>query len=301
VNKIFTLFLLAAFAQAFGTTEDRELVYERLNQGNLDGLEQILNHWESNRPKDMEISEAYGTYYYQKALKEGKPASVQPALTETISLHDPKVEGIFGNEGSRDSVNRDLLRKAEQYWKNAIRSYPWRLDLYLGLAGLYRDLGDFESQYRLLGQGLQYADKHRKKLEWEDRQKLPQPSRKFLPAVLQNHALFYFRKGQPQDNEKAFRLAKLAITFYPNRSCAYNSMAAYYFRKGDFPRSLKYLLIANQKNPRDSLVLNNIGGFLESLQKEKEAAIYYRRVVKLNNDAKCVEEARNHLEREDRN
>jgi tetratricopeptide (TPR) repeat protein len=188
------------------------------------------------------------------------------------------------------------MLKAADYWKKAVRLYPWRLDLCFWLAHLYQDMDDFEAQYQTLAESLQYADKHRKKLRWENNSILPERASKLIPESLQSYENHYFGQQKLSSDENAFRLAKLIITFFPNHPYAYNSMAAYFWFKNDWEHALKYLIIANHKDPQNSLVLNNIGNILMKLNQPKEAKVYYRKVVRLNQDEEYVTNAKKKLE-----
>ncbi len=172
---------------------------------------------------------------------------------------------------------------------------PPRLDLRFDLARLYQDLGDFEAQYAILSQAVQYADKNRKKLEWADGEDLPERSSELIPEVLQECAVHYFDRKDPEDDEKALRLMRLSITYFPNHPYAYNSIAIYFFNKKDWPRTLKYFLIANQKDPRDGLVLGNIACLLGEMGKKEDAKIYWRKVLDLDNDPELMAQAKQQL------
>jgi tetratricopeptide (TPR) repeat protein len=188
------------------------------------------------------------------------------------------------------------MLKAADYWKKAVQRSPWRLDLSFWLARLYQDLGDFEAQYQTLAETLQYADQHKGKLQWGPNRPLPEKPSKFVPAALQDYENYYFAQQSQTAAEKAFHLARLSVTFYPNNSSTYNSMAAYYWFKNDWEHALKYLILAAQKNPRNGLVLNNLGNTLAKMGKKREAKIYYQKVVELNLDEEYVSNAKRRLE-----
>jgi tetratricopeptide (TPR) repeat protein len=220
------------------------------------GMAGTLKEWAAERPNDTEMFSAYSEYYEFRSLKG----------------------------------------KAAQSWINAIRRDPSRLDFYLRLARLYQGMGNFEAQYSTLADALQYADRHPLKLKWEGGQTLPLPGGEFIPPILQGFMTHYFKQHKVESDEKALRLARLGVTFFPDHPYAYNCMAAYYFDKQDWPRTLKSLLLANVKAPRDSLVVRNIGNTLLTMGKFREAKIFYRRVVDLNNDEKNVAAAKTRLE-----
>lgn len=225
-------------------------------------------------PGDVELLVENADYCYRQALGNGPPKP-----PETLKDSD-----------------RELLAKAASYWKRAIRLDPRRLDLRFNLARLYQSLGDFENQYAVLAQAVQYSEKNRKKMGWDQGEELPEAPSELFPEVLQECAVHYFDLKTPPGDEKAFRLMRLSITYFPKHPYAYNSIAVYFFNKGDLPHALKYFLIANRKDPRDSLILGNIACLMEGMGKKDEAGIFWRKVLDLDNDPGLVAQAKQQLE-----
>ena len=211
-------------------------------------MERTLKDWQSSGSGGTELKLARGAYYYLQGLEKG---------------------------------DRPLLLQALAEWKSAQASDPWRLDVDFALARLYQDLGDFEAQYGLLAQTLQSADKGWRNLRWVDGQKLPKPSSKLIPQTLRETIAYYFSLKTAEADENALRLSRLSLTFYPNRSTTYRSIATYFSRRGDRPHTLKYLLIAHQKDPRDPSILRAIAGNLARWGKKREAGIYYLQAADL--------------------
>ena len=285
------LFFFWVTFQALAAPDFRNQFNGGFQQGDFSGMEATLKDWEASCPDDVEMLEAYGSYYYNKAKEGGLPSHDKLIPRDELAL-----AGKAGKISFPIRFDRQGMLKAEDYWKKAVRLYPWRLDLCFWLAHLYQDMDNFEDQYQLLAESLQYADKHRKKLRWENNTDLPEKASKLIPESLQSFENHYFGQQKIESDEKAFRLAKLIITFFPNHPAAYNSMAAYYWYKNDWEHALKYLIIANRKDPQDSLVLNNIGNIMVKLNQRKEAKVYYRKVVKLNQDEEFVANAKKRLE-----
>lgn len=240
----------------------REDFYQEWEQKDFSRMEKTLEDWNRSDSTNMELRVAYGHYFYAKGLAEN---------------------------------DRRFMLRSLPYWNSALVTDPWRLDVDFDLAQLYQDLGDFEDQYDLLAKTLQSADKGWRNLRWINGQKLPKRSSKLIPGALQGYISHYFDLHTEEGDEDAHRLAKLSITFYPNLSYAYDSIANYFFRRKDLARGLKYLLIASLKNPKDSQALCGIGDILVELGKRKEARIYYRKAIRLNNDAEIVKKAKEKL------
>lgn len=294
--KNFFLILLGAASLAFGDPNYREQFYDDFYRGNFPGMGATLKAWKSSCPEDVEMLAAYGSYYFNQAKRGSlaNPAKLVPR--EDILLSGNTIEKKAAGPDPEARFDAKGLGKAAGCWKKAVDLYPWRMDIRFWLARAYQDLGNFDAQYQTLAEALQYADKNKKKLKWNNNEDLPGRRSQFIPESMQDFEDYYFVRQRTESDEMAFRLAKLTITFYPNHPDAYNSMAAYYSYKQDWEHTLKYLLLASQKDPQDSLVLNNIGNVLMKLEKYKEAGFYYRKVVKMNNDENSADHAKRKLE-----
>ncbi len=259
-------------------------------------MERTLKAWKAECQDDVEMLAAYGSYYFNQS-KRGKAANpAKLTAREEILLSGGSPETNDAGPDPEARFDRKGLARAADYWKKAVFLYPGRMDIRFWLARAYQDMDNFEAQYQTLAEALQYADKNKKKLRWNNNENLPDRRSQFIPETMQDFEAYYFARQQKASDEKAFRLAKLTLTFYPNHPSAYNSMAAYYSYRQDWEHTLKYLILASQRDPQDSLVLNNIGNILMRLDKKKEAAVYYKKVVEMGADGKSVEHAKRKLE-----
>lgn len=281
-------------ASACGTLNYGEQFNAQWNKRDFPAMERTLKDWKKSNPKDVEMLVAYGRYYLKRSPRKADPPGPLADPLDGFFLHHPLPAEFLAEMGEAAPSDARLTAWTLQCWKAALRLSPERLDLYLRLARLYQALGDFRSQYDTLGEGLEYADKHPRRLRWDGGQRPPLFLFKRVAEDLQDSIAHYFRQGEP---EKALDLAKLSITFYPAHPYAYNSIAFYYAAKQDWPRTLKYLLQAHAKARKNSLVLLNIGNLLEKLGKGRDAAVFYRRVLRLNTDGDCVREAQRRLEK----
>ncbi len=254
-------------------------------------MEKTLQDWRQKDPRDAEWFVAAGNYDYAKA-QEGAPPLAHPPPTETPVVWCPAPSpGSDPPNLDPAYFDRPLMAQAVTCWKAAIAAFPDRLDLPFKLARLYQDCGDFEAQYDLLARTLLYADKNRKALKWADGQGLPQSLPLLIPPLLEEAIAYYLGQGGAANAQRAHQLTRLNLTFFPSDPYAYNALAAFYSTRQDWPRTLKYLLIASQKAPKEGLFYFNIGNILRAIGKKREARIFYRKALGLGKDEPWVETA----------
>ncbi len=276
------------------TLDARGRFYEGLPHRDFGKMERALKDWEKDHPEDAEVLLARGLYFQAKAQKGKKTPLPIPPREEVLLLHPSKWPDA--PQGTLEKLDPKLAPKAVRYWRRAVQLYPWRLDLYFKLAGLYQELDDFDSQNDILGRAFLYADKNPSRLKWENNEELPLPYKKFASEKIEAIIEGYFKQHRHEEDVKALRLSKLLITFFPNNPYGYNFIASYFALQPDWPYTLKYLMLAYQKNPENSLVLDNIGSTLLKLGKKKEARMFYKKVISLDQDEVMVRFAKERLE-----
>jgi tetratricopeptide (TPR) repeat protein len=287
------LLAVGLISRAFGGYSEQ--FNAQLENNDFGAMEKTLRDWRQAAPGDDEWLVAAGNYFSLKAENKAPLLSRQEAAETPVVWCPPPAPGNDPPPKDPAYFDRALVAQAVTCWRAAIDSRPWRLDISFDLARLYQDQGDFDAQYGILIRALQYADKNRKKLKWTGDQELPQPRSHFIPSLIQEVISFYVAGGGPDNWDRVHRLCRLALTYYPNNPSAYNALAAYYSTREDWPHTMKYLLVACQKDPRDSLFLFNIGNTLARMGKGREARIYYRKVVRMNQYPDCVEVAGGYL------
>ncbi len=292
--KRLVLFLFfAVFGLCHGGSDYPSQFNTQFDRQDFAGMEKTLGDWHQSDSGDVEWLIAAGDYYYLKAQDKAPALSRPPALQTPVVWFQAPVAPSDPPLSNPAYFDRPLMSQAVTCWQKALFSCPWRLDLYFKLSRLFQDSGDFQAQYDTLANGLQYMDKNRRNLKWVDPKFLPLSTA--IPPRLREPIAFYLGQDQAEARDKAHRLIRLAITFYPDDPYFYNSLASYYSTKEDWPHTMKYLLIASGKDPRESLYLFNIGNALAGMGKKREARIFYRQVVKRNQYPDCVEVAENFL------
>ena len=274
--------------------DDRELFYEALDHRNFGKMESALKDWEKKGTAGAEFLAARGDYFHAKAQKGKDRPVTTPPREEVVLVHPP--HWPEPPDRAYEKLDPKLAQKAVHYWRRAVQLYPWRLDLHFKLARLYGELEDFESQNEVLGRALLYAEKNRGNLKWENDAELPRTYPPFASETVGEAIEGYFYRHRREEDVKALRLSKLLITFFPNNPYGYNFIAAYFSTQPDWPYALKYLMLAYERDPKNSLVLDNIGNVFMKLGKKKEARVFYKKVIALDEDERLVMLAKERLD-----
>jgi len=83
---------------------------------------------------------------------------------------------------------------------------------------------------------------------------------------------------------------------FPEHPYAYNLLAALADAKGDKDGSYRFLKLAAEKAPEDTLVLNNLADAHLARGKKSEAIAVYEKIIKLEPDGEAAAAAKEALE-----
>ena len=250
----------------------------------------VLDEWKRTRPDDPE--------YYIAAANDlldrdsGVVISKKKAEKGDFAVTDPKTgrpvgsiaQGVPSPESNRQAVG--LLRQG-------LAKAPARMDIYLGLAVLDERLDDSEALLSDLSAMSTYAKAHPDGLLGRQGKPFPTPADQELSQEISRIANHYFQHETVAANRTFHDLAKLDAEAFPDCQPGHNLLGIYSFVIEKNPKlALASFERALQIAPDDSLVWINVGELQRKRGHNKEAATAFNKVVELNNDADCVDQAK---------
>src|SRR5205809_2868314 len=154
-NSLLAILLLVAgtgpaaeqdYAARFKELHDRKAEAE---------IEPLLEEWREKKPNDPDAWITSANYYFnqrQVMISTKKPQKGDFSLTDKKT---GKVTGSIAFEQDKGNMKRaaDLLQQATM-------KFPDRLDIWCGLAFIYQENGDFESEMSTLQRMVAYAHEH---------------------------------------------------------------------------------------------------------------------------------------------
>ena len=229
---LFVTLLLSVFGRA--NAEDYAARYKQLqDQKAADAqIEPLLNEWREKAPNDPEAWIASANYYFnqrQVMISTKKPGKGDFALTDKKT---GKQAGSISFEPDQGNVKR-----AADVLQEAITKFPDRLDIWCGLAFIYQEGGDFESEMSILEKMVAHAREHPAQLKWLKGEPIKEPADKFVPEKLHGYGLYYEKKENADDDKRWFRISTLAAQQYPANATAWNDVAGYYADLADWQKA----------------------------------------------------------------
>jgi tetratricopeptide (TPR) repeat protein len=285
---VFWLLAVALLFVSIGLAAEQDYAarFKELRERKADAqIEPLLNEWREKRPNDPDAWITSANYYFnqrQVMISRKKPQKGDFSLTDKTG----KQAGSISFESDEAATKRaaDLLQQATT-------KFPDRLDIWCGLAFVYQESGDFDSEFSTLQRMVSYARDHLAQLRWLNGENLPEPADHFIPGKLHSYGMYYEKKENPEDDKRFLKIATFAAEQFPGHPYAFNDVALYYSIAGDNAKTREWLEKANRINPKDTLVLMNLGQICSKLGDNRDARKWYQEVLRVDPEGEYVLQA----------
>ena len=265
--------------------------YRQLLDQHAEGqIEPLLTEWREKAPDDPDAWITSANYYFnqrQTNISAKKPGPGDITLTDKKT---GKLAGSISFEQDEAGVKRaaDLLEEAT-------KKFPDHLDIWCGLAFMYQDSGDFDTELSTLKKMVAYAREHPAQLKWLKGAPLEEPADKFVPEKLHGYGQYYEKKENPEDDKRWFQIATLATEQYPNHPAGFYDAAGYWADIGEWQKARESFEKAHQLDPKSVRVLIALGQISVEMKDFISGRKYYEEAVKLDPNGEYGQEAKNQL------
>ena len=288
---LYFVLTIAASTLCRGAGEDYAAKYKELRDKKVADadIETFLTEWRAKDSNNPEAWVASANHYFNKrvvTVSTDKPAKGDIAV---------KKEGSGEDAGSISfPVDPENVKKAADLLEEAVKKFPDRVDIWCGLAFIYQESDNFDSEFSALQKMVAYTKAHPEKLAWMSG-KLSDPPEKFFPEKLHSYALYYEKKETEDDDTRFLKVAQYSAEQYPNHPYAFNDVALFYSVAGDNVKTREWLEKAHKVDPKDTLVLVNLGQVASDMDDLDAARKYYEEALKADPKGEHAAEAKEAL------
>jgi tetratricopeptide (TPR) repeat protein len=290
---VYSLLAITLLFTRIGLTAEQDYAarFKELREQKADAqIEPLLNEWREKRPNDPDAWITGANYYFnqrQVMISTKKPQKGDFSLTQKKT---GKQAGSISFEADRGAIKR-----AAELLQEATAKFPDRLDIWCGLAFIFQETGDFDSELATLRRMVAYAHDHAAELRWLKGEPLAEPADQFIAEKLHSYSLYYEKKENPEDDKRFLQIAMFGTEQFPNLPYAFNDVAQFYYVSGDKKKAREWLEKASKVDPKDTLVLMNLGNVSMKLGDPGSARKYYEEVVEVDPDGEYVQDAKDAL------
>jgi tetratricopeptide (TPR) repeat protein len=259
--------------------EDYAARYKQLREEKAPAaqIDSLLDEWRAKQSEDPEAWITSANYYFNESL--GTVISTDPAEKGKFDLKDKKTGKKAGSIVTKPEVAK-TSRSATDILREATTKFPDRLDIWCGLAWMNQEAGNFNDEFDTLQNMVGYAREHPEGLKWLKGQPLNESADIFIAEKLHEYGTYYEKKENPKDDDRFLKIAMFSAEQFPNHPYAFNDVAVYYSIKGDNAKTREWLEKANKIDPRDTLVMTNLGYVCSKLGDNAAARKWYEAVIK---------------------
>lgn len=264
--------------------------YRQLLDQHAEGqVEPLLTEWREKAPDDPDAWITSANYYFnerQTNISTKKPGPGDITLTDKKG----KVAGSISFEQTDGNMKR-----AVELLQEATTKFPDHLDIWCGLAFMYQESGDFDSELSTLKKMVAHAREHPTQLKWLKGAPLTEPADKFLPDKLHEYGLYYEQKEDAEDDKRWFEIATLATDQYPNDPQGFKDAAGYWADIGEWQKARESFEKAHQLDPKSVLPLIALGQISAEMKDFATAQKYYEEALKAEPNGQYAQTAKEAL------
>ncbi len=276
------------------SAEDYAARFKQLRDQKADAaqVDSLLDEWRAKSPNDPDAWITSANYYFNQSV--GPNISTKPAEKGDYGLTNKKTGKQTGSISFKPNV-AETSRNAATILQEATTKFPDRLDIWCGLSWMYQESGDFDNEFATLQKMVAYVREHPTGLKWLKGEPIPEQADKFVPDKLHSYGLYYEKKENPEDDKRMLQIATFSAEQFPNHPYAFNDVAVYYSVNKDYAKTREWLEKAHQVDPKDGLVLYNLGYVSEKLGDKKAAQKWYEESLKTEADDEYTQKAKQAL------
>lgn len=274
--------------------EDYAARFKVLQDQKADGaqIDSLLDEWRVKSPNDPDAWITSANYYFNQSI--GTYISTDPHEKGKFALTDKKTGKKAGTILSKPGVAQ-TSRNAADLLQEATGKWPDRLDIWCGLSWMHQERGEFDDEFATLQKMVAYVREHPAGLKWLKGEPIPEPADKFVPDKLHSYATYYAQKENSDDDKRMLKIAMLSAEQFPNHPYAFNDVAVYYSIAKDYPKTREWLEKAHQADPKDGLVIYNLGTVSEKMGDKSAAKKWYEESLKVEQDDEYAQKAKQAL------
>jgi tetratricopeptide (TPR) repeat protein len=292
-RPILVLILLSLGSVVFGQSY-HEKFQSLFNGGGSDSdkIRSLLSEWEKTNPDDPELYTSAINFYFSNSKQTETSLSRKQSGKSSLQFTDSTGK-VAGYMNSNTMYRPDQLVLAFRYIDMGIEKFPDRLDMRFGKCYVLGQIADYDGFTREIIKAVEYSTTNKNHWLWTDNKKLDN-GEKFMLQTVQDYLKQLYDTENDSLLENMKRIGEVTIKYYPTNVEILSSTAVANMLTKNYDTALVYLKLAENLNPKDFIVLNNIAqGY--KMKGDKANAIKYYELTEKYGDEEAKQQARKNL------
>lgn len=292
MRKIFLFILLTAISNLVSGQTYYEKFKTLFQQNDTIKIASLLTEWEKTSPNDPELYTAAINYYFSNSKKEIVSVDKQQKSNESFQLTDSTGQ-VAGFINSSLDYDTEKLSKAIKYANTGIDKFPNRLDIRFGKCHILQQIGDYDNFTKEIIKTIDYSQVNKNNWLWTENKKQENGESSLLESIQSYLKQLY---DTEDDNLllNMIQIGEATLKIYKSNVEILSTTSVALLLTKNYDKAIEYLKQAENINPKDFIVLNNIAqGY--KLKGDKANAIKYYELTEKYGDERAKLQARRNI------
>lgn len=292
MRKIFLFILLTAISNLVSGQTYYEKFKTLFQQNDTIKIASLLTEWEKMSPNDPELYTAAINYYFSNSKKEIVSVDKQQKSNESFQLTDSTGQ-VAGFINSSLDYDTEKLSKAIKYANTGIDKFPNRLDIRFGKCHILQQIEDYDNFTKEIIKTIDYSQVNKNNWLWTENKKQENGESSLLESIQSYLKQLY---DTEDDNLllNMIQIGEATLKIYKSNVEILSTTSVALLLTKNYDKAIEYLKQAENINPKDFIVLNNIAqGY--KLKGDKANAIKYYELTEKYGDERAKLQARRNI------
>lgn len=292
MRKIFLFILLTAISNLVSGQTYYEKFKTLFQQNDTIKIASLLTEWEKTSPNDPELYTAAINYYFSNSKKEIVSVDRQQKTNESFQLTDSTGQ-VAGYINSSLDYDTEKLSKAIKYANIGIDKFPNRLDIRFGKCHILQQIEDYDNFTKEIIKTIDYSQVNKNNWLWTENKKQENGESSLLESIQSYLKQLY---DTEDDNLllNMIQIGEATLKIYKSNVEILSTTSVALLLTKNYDKAIEYLKQAENINPKDFIVLNNIAqGY--KLKGDKANAIKYYELTEKYGDERAKLQARRNI------
>lgn len=292
MRKIFLFILLTAISNLVSGQTYYEKFKTLFQQNDTIKIASLLTEWEKTSPNDPELYTAAINYYFSNSKKEIVSVDKQQKSNESFQLTDSTGQ-VAGYINSSLDYDTEKLSKAIKYANTGIDKFPNRLDIRFGKCHILQQIGDYDNFTKEIIKTIDYSQVNKNNWLWTENKKQENGESSLLESI-QSYLKQLYDTEDDNSLLNMIQIGEATLKIYKSNVEILSTTSVALLLTKNYDKAIEYLKQAENINPKDFIVLNNIAqGY--KLKGDKANAIKYYELTEKYGDERAKLQARRNI------
>ena len=257
---------------------------------------ELLLKWKQEKPNDSELYTSLFNYYFQKSRNEVLllASGTPPKGQDYLELKD-STNQVAGFISSQIDYEKSNLKLAFESIDKGIKLYPNRLDMRFGKIYVLGQIKDWKNFTNEIIKTVDYSSKNNNEWTWTLNEE-KKDGKDFFLGSLQDYQMQLYNTMDDELLKNMREIAQAVLKYYPDHIESLSNSSITYLVEKKYEKALVLLKKAEEINPKDFIVLNNIAYCYKEMNNKNLAIDYYEKVIKYG-DKRAIEQAKEEIEK----